>query len=94
MSTPILSSALIARYLRLPPRKTYLSYDVELVSCARDNYTPRLRSFQPLFLFLFLFGEILVAFVQSFIEILGEALRDFRVEALAKFLTEFVLRCL
>lgn len=94
MSTPILSSALIARYLRLPPRKTYLSYDVELVSCVRDNYTPRLWSFRPLFLFLFLFGEIPVGFVQSFIEILGEAPRDFRVEALAKFLTEFVLKCL
>lgn len=77
MSTPILSSALIARYLRLPPRKTYLSYDVELLSCVRDNYTPRLWFFRSLFLFLFLFDEILVTFVQGFIEILGEAPRDF-----------------
>ena len=43
VSTPILFSALIARYLRLPRPNTYLSYDVKLILRVRDNYTRRTR---------------------------------------------------
>ena len=57
VSTPILFSALIARYLRLPRLNTYLSYDVKLILRVRDNYT--LRPWLLSFLFLFSFSNTL-----------------------------------